>query len=110
MEDMKISQLPTTEEIKENDTVPIVQDGTTKKITKTNLFKKKTINIITEREIQSNSEYELPEYKVGGDSLLIYFEGCLLIKDVNYIEIDNTHIQFKDWSVPASSNLIFIIQ
>ena len=109
MEDMKISQLPDTEEIKGNDTIPIVQEGTTKKITKLNLLKKKTTNIITESEIEANTDYIVPEYVVGGNSLLVYFEGCLLIKDVNYIEVDSTHIKFNGWNVPAGSNLTFRI-
>ncbi len=59
--------------------------------------------------ITQNTNYAIPEYTVGNNSLSIYFEGCKLIKDVNYIEIDSTHIQFKDWDVPNGSWLEIII-
>lgn len=58
-------------------------------------------------EIEQNTNYEVPDYIVGTNSLSVYFEGCKLIKDENYIEIDETHIQFKDWNVPVESNLEF---
>lgn len=60
--------------------------------------------------ITQNTNYAIPEYTVGNNSLSIYFEGCKLIKDVNYIEIDSTHIQFKDWDVPVGSDLEIIIR
>lgn len=70
---------------------------------------KKIISIVTE-EIPQNTNYEVPTtYKVGTNSLSVYFEGCKLIKDKNYIEVDETHIQFKDWNVPVESNLEFVI-
>lgn len=47
---------------------------------------------------------------LGDNSIEIYFEGCKLIKDINYIEADVTHIQFKDWNVPHGSNLEIIIR
>ena len=69
-----------------------------------------TTNITVETEIKQNTNYEVPAYGVGTNSLLIYFEGNKLIKDINYIEVDSTHIQFKDWDVPVDSNLEIIIR
>ena len=69
-----------------------------------------TTNRTVETEIEQNTNYEVPTYEVGTNSLSIYFEGSKLIKNVNYIEIDSTHIQFKDWNVPVDSNLEIIIR
>lgn len=67
-------------------------------------------NRTVETEITQNTNYEVPTYEVGTNSLSIYFEGSKLIKNVNYIEVDSTHIQFKDWDVPVDSNLEIIIR
>ena len=67
-------------------------------------------SLVTEEEIQQNTNYEVPKYVLGDNSIEIYFEGCKLIKDINYIEADVTHIQFKDWNVPHGSNLEIIIR
>lgn len=69
-----------------------------------------TTNRTVETEIEQNTNYEVPTYEVGTNSLSIYFEGNKLIKDINYIEVDSTHIKFKDWNVPADSNLEIIIR
>lgn len=69
-----------------------------------------TTNRTVETEIEQNTNYEVPTYEVGTNSLSIYFEGSKLIKDINYIEADVTHIQFKDWNVPVDSNLEIIIR
>lgn len=66
--------------------------------------------ITVEEEIEQNTNYEVPTYEVGTNSLSIYFEGCKLVKDKNYIEVDETHIQFKDWNVPVDSNLEILIR
>lgn len=67
-------------------------------------------SLVTEEEIQQNTNYEVPKYVLGDNSIEIYFEGCKLIKDINYIEADVTHIQFKDWNVPIGSNLEIIVR
>lgn len=69
-----------------------------------------TTNITVGTEIEQNTNYEVPIYEVGTNSLSIYFEGNKLIKDINYIEVDSTHISFKDWNVPVDSNLEIIIR
>ena len=66
-------------------------------------------SIVTDAEITQNTNYTVPQYVLGNNSLEVFFEGCKLIKDINYIEVDETHIQFKDWNVPTGSNLEFII-
>lgn len=66
--------------------------------------------IKTVSEIPQNENYEIPKYTLENNSLSIYFEGTKLIKDENYIEVDSTHIQFKDWNVPQGSNLEIIIK
>lgn len=68
-----------------------------------------TTNRTVETEITQNTNYQVPTYEVGTNSLEVYFEGSKLIKNVNYIEVDSTHIQFKDWDVPVDSNLEIII-
>lgn len=80
---------------------------------KVNSIKKiivETTSRVVETEIQQNTNYEVPTYAVGTNSLFVYLEGCKLIKDENYIEVDTTHIQFKDWDVPVGSNLEIIIR
>lgn len=69
-----------------------------------------TTNRTVETEIEQNTNYEVPIYEVGTNSLSIYFEGNKLIKDINYIEVDSTHISFKDWNVPVDSNLEIVIR
>lgn len=68
-----------------------------------------TFQIINEILIAKNTNYILPvSYKVGKDSLSIYFENCKLYKDINYIEIgeeESNIIQFLDWDVPENSKL-----
>ena len=68
-----------------------------------------TTNRTVTTQIQRNTNYAVPSYSVGTNSLSIYFEGNKLIKNINYIEVDATHIQFKDWDVPVDSNLEIII-
>lgn len=67
-------------------------------------------HISLSQDIIANTNYEIHKYILGNNSLSIFWEGIKLIKDVNYIEVDETHIQFKDWDIPASSNLEIIIK
>lgn len=66
--------------------------------------------IITVSKISANENYTVPKYVIANNSLSIYFEGEKLIKDENYIEVDSTHIQFKDWTVPIGSKLEIVIK
>lgn len=63
----------------------------------------------TDQEIIKNTNFELPHaYILGGQGLTVIYEGCKLIKDINYTEVDETHIKF-DWNIPAETNFEFII-
>lgn len=90
------------------DTGPQGQQGPPGTPAKNYIIETTNRNIAT--EIKQNTNYEVPAYEVGTNSLAIYFEGSKLIKNVNYIEIDSTHIQFKDWNVPVDSNLEILIR
>lgn len=74
----------------------------------------KKILVETTSVITQNTNYTVPQkYLVGKNDMWIYFEGVLLIKDENYIEVgveeaESTLIQFKDWDVPKESKLEFI--
>lgn len=80
-----------------------------KKVTKLENITRQVTSVITEEEIPQNTNYTVPEYVLGNNSLEVYFEGCKLIKDLNYIEVNTTTIQFKNWDVPEDSNLEFIV-
>lgn len=80
-----------------------------KKVTKLENITRQVTRVVTEEEIPQNTNYTVPEYVLGNNSLEVYFEGCKLIKDLNYIEVNTTTIQFKNWDVPENSNLEFII-
>lgn len=104
---VKISELTELNDAKISDIIPIVDinNNGTKKITKGNLLKNKISKITTEVAIAKNTDYTVPSYIVGNNSLLIFYEGCKLIKDENYLEIgtegqESTTIQFKDWDAP----------
>ena len=74
----------------------------------------KKILVETTSVITQNTNYTVPQkYTVGKNDMWIYFEGMLLIKDENYIEVgvegaESTLIQFKDWDVPVGSKLEFL--
>ena len=80
------------------------------KINAIKTIKFESSTITTENEISQNTDYEVPQYSLNTDSLSIYFEGNKLIKNINYIEVDTTHIQFKDFNVPIGTNLELIIR
>ena len=71
-----------------------------------------------EADLADNSELTLPAYyKVGTDSLQVYFEGCLLEKGVHYLEVgtDNSisnKIQINNWgeAVKEGYTFAFLIQ
>lgn len=81
------------------------------------LLKATTYNILTNTTINANTDYTLPAaYVVNSkESLKIFYQGCLLLKDKHYIEIGadgqtSYTIQFKDWSVPNNKFLTFEIR
>lgn len=80
-----------------------------KKVTKLENITRQVTSVVTEEEIPQNTNYTVTEYALGNNSLEVYFEGCKLTKDLNYIEVNTTTIQFKDWNVPAERNLEFVV-
>ena len=74
----------------------------------------KRVSVKTTEEIETNTNYTLTKpYLVGKNNLFVIYEGTILIKDENYIEVgtegqESTLIQFKDWDVPIGSKLEFI--
>lgn len=68
--------------------------------TQADIYTKKQ-TVTTSEVIPRNTDYTVPMHT----KIKIRYEGCDLIKDINYIEVDNTHIQFKDWDVPVGSNI-----
>lgn len=99
-----------------NGTSPYISDNNINKMQrmiKSDIRNNNSTKIITTTTINKNTNYTVPTYTVGKNSLLIFYEGCKLIKDENYIEVgiegeESTTIQFKDWDVPSGSNLEFI--
>lgn len=126
----KISEFTEGTDMKETDIIPYVdlENQTTKKITLENLFK--SINKFLYKydfqhtfviSPQGIDEIELPAYyKKGAGVLQVYFEGCLLTKDIHYEErkkdsesiegdILNT-ILVTSWDVAGTYNMSIIIQ
>lgn len=74
--------------------------------------------ITLEADLADNSEITLPaSYKVGTDSLQVYFEGCLLEKNVHYLEVGTANsisnkIQINNWgeAIEEGYTFTFIIQ
>lgn len=75
-----------------------------------NKVKTTVTKINTSSVISKNTNYTVPQYTLGNNSLSVFFESCKLIKDIHYKEISATVIQFIDWDVPANSNLEIIIR
>ena len=113
-EGIKISDLVEANEADSEDVVMILQNNANKKITINNLTSETRITVITDEEIPANTDYTIPIPYLPG-TLKIYFEGCKLIYDENYIEKNattgkSTTIQFKNWNVPVGSKLEFIVK
>lgn len=91
------------EQIRLNEAIQNNTDNVSK-ITKQ--LTKKELIVTTEEIIKENTNYEVPKYQ----KMEIYFEGIKLIKNIHYIEVNDTNIQFKDWNVPSKSNIVFIYE
>lgn len=74
--------------------------------------------VITSTTIAENTNYTIPlNYRVGDNSLEVYYQGTKLIKGEHYIEVgtegDTSNIiQFYNWgqSVPADRLLEFRVK
>lgn len=77
-----------------------------------------TYIITTTETIAENTDYEIPcYYKVGNNSLDIFYQGENLIKDVHYKEVGtagtiSNKIQFYNWgqAVPTGRVIKFVVR
>ena len=85
-----------------------IQEHISKKI-----IKRYKYNVTTLAEIKQNEDYTIPStYKVNTNGLDVYFEGCLLEPNENYVERgtgESSTIRFK-FDVPKDSLLGFVIR
>lgn len=114
----KISEMIEAEKIQDEDIIPIVQNNVNKKIKMKNLRTETHTTLTTTAPIAENTNYTIPlNYKVGSNTLDIYYMGEKLVKDEHYIEVGESGavsniIQFKDWeqSVPKDRIIEFVVK
>lgn len=84
----KISELTSASNVRYNDIVMILQNGENKQTTIDEVRAIKRELITLSNTINSNENYTLPlKYKVGNDSLEIYYCDTKLKKGVDYNEV-----------------------
>ena len=87
----KISELTSASNVRYNDIVMILQNGQNKQATVDEVRVTNRELITLSNTINSNENYTLPlKYKVGNDSLEVYYCDTKLKKGVDYNEIGNT--------------------
>lgn len=114
----KISEMIEAEKVQDEDIIPIVQNNVNKKIKMKNLRTETHTTLTTTAPIAENTNYTIPlNYKVGSNTLDIYYMGEKLVKDEHYIEVGESGavsniIQFKDWgqSVPKDRIIEFVVK
>ncbi len=114
----KISEMIEAEKIQDEDIIPIVQNNVNKKIKMKKLRTETHTTLTTTTLIAENTNYTIPVYyKVGSNTLDIYYMGEKLVKDEHYIEVGESGavsniIQFKDWgqSVPKDRIIEFVVK
>lgn len=114
----KISEMIEAEKIQDEDIIPIVQNNVNKKIKMKNLRTETHTTLTTTTPIAENTNYTIPlNYKVGSNTLDIYYMGEKLVKNEHYIEVGESGavsniIQFKDWgqSVPKDRIIEFAVK
>ena len=88
--DKKISELTSASNVRYNDIVMILQNGQNKQATVDEVRVTNRELITLSNTINSNENYTLPlKYKVGNDSLEVYYCDTKLKKGVDYNEIGN---------------------
>ena len=86
----KISELTSASNVRYNDIVMILQNGQNKQATVDEVRVTNRELITLSNTINSNENYTLPlKYKVGNDSLEVYYCDTKLKKGVDYNEIGN---------------------
>lgn len=114
----KISEMIEAEKIQDEDIIPIVQNNVNKKIKMKKLRTETHTTLTTTTPIAENTNYTIPlNYKVGSNTLDIYYMGEKLVKNEHYIEVGESGavsniIQFKDWgqSVPKDRIIEFVVR
>lgn len=114
----KISEMIEAEKIQDEDIIPIVQNNVNKKIKMKKLRTETHTTLTTTTQIAENTNYTIPVYyKVGSNTLDIYYMGEKLVKNEHYIEVGESGavsniIQFKDWgqSVPKDRIIEFVVK
>ena len=89
-----------------------IENGAQKNLTETHT------TLTTTTTIAENTDYTIPvNYKVGSNTLDIYYMGEKLVKNEHYIEVGESGavsniIQFKDWgqSVPKDRIIEFVVK
>ncbi|MEG0873046.1 MAG: hypothetical protein RSG48_03695 [Clostridia bacterium] len=80
---------------------------------KTNI---KSVLVKTTSQINQNTNYIIPsKYKVGCNTLDVFYQNCKLVKNENFKEIGALNsisniIQFIDWNVPITKSLEFVVK
>ena len=114
----KMSEMIEAEKIQDEDIIPIVQNNVNKKIKMKKLRTETHTTLTTTTPIAENTNYTIPvNYKVGSNTLDIYYMGEKLVKNEHYIEVGESGavsniIQFKDWgqSVPKDRIIEFVVK
>ena len=79
----KVSELPETQQISDNDVFMILQNNENKKVTIDKLLPLKRATVTLESTVNANTNYTLPTnmyYKVGNNSLEVIYCSTKLVK------------------------------
>ena len=88
----KVSELPEANQISDNDIFMILQSNENKQVTIEKLLPLKRATVTLESTVNANTNYTLPTgmyYKVGNNSLEVFYCTGKLQKGVDYNEIGN---------------------
>lgn len=86
----KVSELPEANQISDNDIFMILQSNENKQVTIEKLFPLKQISVTLNSIVNANTNYTVPSYyKVGNNSLEVFYCTGKLQKGVDYNEIGN---------------------
>lgn len=91
----------------------VTQDELDKRL---NALENKIYTVTPTQTISKNTDYQTPAtYEVGSENMELYWEGVLLVKNINYKEIGesgqtSSTIQFIDWDVDTGETLVFKIK
>ena len=98
----KVSELTEATQINDDDILMIIQNGENKKGAVNKLLPRKRATVTLSSTVNANTNYTIPlYYKIGNNSLEVYYLGSKLEKGTDYNEVGNTGdvsniIQFLD--------------